>query len=174
MTADPSTLPALFNHEEFQKAAVQCMLGAFDVDTLAAMHGISVDEAATLIETHADPVSRSAAQAVADGLDVSAVAKRTLRGALGQLSEQVQDGGLSTGTLLKVVEMMNKVSGLEAKQRTQPEQTERFIFTIHLGTDETITFDNQATTVNEPDEPPGFMRTLAEAGENLNAGGKYE
>ena len=176
MTAETKTVPVNPSVEDFQKAAVQCMLGAYDIDTLAAMHGISDDEATAMIETNAGAISQGVAQAVADGRDVPAMAKRTLVEVLGNLDKQVRNGNLSPGTLLKAAETLNKISGLEAKQRVQPEQSGRFVFTIHLGDDapgHTITVDSQRVD-DDLGDTPEFMKTLAVAGVNLNAGGEYE
>ncbi|NTV70987.1 MAG: hypothetical protein HGA71_12665 [Azonexaceae bacterium] len=120
------------SEDAFNSDAAEVVLGAIEPETLAAKHGVSVESAIELIGANETDISRVVAEMVSDGRDVALMAKKGLSSALRQLASQIEGEQLSPALLLRTVEVLNKVSGLEAKQKAQPEQQSSFSITIIL------------------------------------------
>lgn len=143
------------SEDEFTRDAAEVVLGGIDPETLAAKHGVSVESAIELIGANETEISRVAAEMVSDGRDVALMAKKGLSSALRQLASQIDGEQLSPALLLRTVEVLNKVSGLEAKQKAQPEQQSSFSITIVLskanGSTEEIVIGKPDTNVIDGD-----------------------
>lgn len=120
------------SEDEFNRDAAEVVLGGIDPETLAAKHGVPVESAIEMIGANETEISRVVAEMVSDGRDVPLMAKKGLSSALRQLASQIDGEQLSPALLLRTVEVLNKVSGLEAKQKAQPEQQSSFSITIVL------------------------------------------
>ncbi len=105
---------------------------AVSLEDAAAQHGMTCDELLVLADQNETEVNRRAAIARADGRAIEGVGKKVLSDALHQLADRVDSGDMSAPMLVKVIEVLHKVSGMASKAEKKADQG-RFIFSIHFG-----------------------------------------
>ena len=146
------TIPA--DRSEMLDSLAIVLNDGISIEDAAAQHGTTSTELLALAEQNEVEVNRRAALARADGRAIEGVSKKALSDALRQLADRVNSGDMSAPMLVKVIEVLHKVSGMATKAEKKPEQG-RFIFTIHLGgnSDQKIStvFDGETAEVVDDD-----------------------
>ena len=145
------TIPADLS-EKFDSIA-SVLNDGISIEDAAAQHGVTSAELLALAEQHEIEVNRRAAIARTDGRAIEGMSKKALSDALHQLADRVNSGDMSAPMLVKVVEVLHKVSGMATKTEKKTDQG-RFIFNIHLGTPDTprtLTFDGGTAEVVDDD-----------------------
>lgn len=112
--------------------SIACVLNdSMSIDDAAAKHGVTSSELLIIAEQNETEVNRRAAIARADGRAIEGVGKKVLSDALHQLADRVDSGDMSAPMLVKVIEVLHKVSGMASKA-DQKQGPGRFVFSIHL------------------------------------------
>lgn len=133
-------MPANFDEQAFNADAASVVHGGIAVGTLAAKYMLDEPAALALIERNEADVNKLAAEMESDGRDICLIAQRTLGGALRQLAGEVEAGNLNHSMLLRTVEVLNKVSGLEARHKQVSEDRGTFIFKINFHEGESVSY----------------------------------
>lgn len=119
-----------------------------DINYVAAKHGTTVENAVALITENEAAIDKLVATMKSDGRHIQLMAEKTLGNALRQLAGEVEAGNLNHGMLIRTVELLNKVSGLEAKQRAPQQERAHFSLVINFGKDDPRTMTLKGATID--------------------------
>lgn len=126
-------LPAIATHDEaFAVDAAEFVAGTIGVDRLAALHGITEDEALSRFDTPAvqREVEQRAAQAAQSGKAIRAQAREALAKAVTRIAMLIDDPDTSTSALLEAGKFLERLAGITPVETEKP--TSGFSLTIIL------------------------------------------
>jgi len=106
---------------DFISCASEYLLTGNVEGLIARYHG-NAEQVEAWVAQHSVDIEAKTAELVAEGRDIQLSAQTTLSATLRQLAAQVDGGALTAPTLIRIAEVLHKISGMEAKakERTEP------------------------------------------------------
>ena len=132
-----------FGNEAFVEDAARFIVGACTIDRIAALHGVKPEQVlATLSDTEmASRVEQAAAELERDGSAVRIRARSLLFEAICRLADTLHQGECSPSFLLKLTEVLGKLSTEPKEEKTQ-NTGPNFLISIDLGGGQTVNLSN--------------------------------
>lgn len=134
--------------EAFIQDAAQFLVGTVSIDRVGALHGMEPEQVlAALSDTNmAARVERAAAELERDGSAVRIRARSLLYEAMSRLADTVNQGECSPSFLLRLAEVMGKLS-VEPKEEKAQNTGPSFQISIDLGGGQSVSLSNNVKPV---------------------------